>query len=68
MLELTFFILVIISDKLTEVCGNGLLQNDFINTLCEIRLCLRREGAVRSRTTSQYSSITCASLVFVITW
>ena len=30
------FILVIIKDKLTDLCGNGLLQNDVINTFCEI--------------------------------
>ena len=31
------FILVIIQDKLTSLCGNRLLQNNFINTCCEIR-------------------------------
>ena len=25
-------------NKLTDLCGNSLLQNDFKNTLCEIRL------------------------------
>ena len=31
------FVLVTIKDKLTDLRGNGLLQNDLINTLCEIR-------------------------------
>ena len=31
-----FFILVIITDKLTDLCGNLLLRKDFINTFCEI--------------------------------
>ena len=29
---------VMMMDKLTDSCGNSLLQNDFINTLCEVRL------------------------------
>ena len=32
-----FFILVIIKDKLTDLCGNLLLRKDFINTFWEIR-------------------------------
>ena len=32
-----FFVLVIVKDKLTNLCGNGLLQDDFTNTFCEIR-------------------------------
>ena len=32
--------LVIIKDKLTDSWGNSLLQNDVINTFCEIRLYL----------------------------
>ena len=32
-----FFALVMIKDKLTDLWGNGLLQNDIINTFCEIR-------------------------------
>ena len=31
-----FFELVIINDELTDLRGNRLLQNDFINTFCEI--------------------------------
>jgi len=31
------FILVIIKDKLTDLCENGLLQNDFIHTFCEVK-------------------------------
>ena len=30
-------ILVIEKDKLTDLCGKWLLQNDFKNTLCEMR-------------------------------
>ena len=33
-----FFILMIMNNKLRDLCGNWLLQNDFINTFCEIRL------------------------------
>ena len=33
-----FFISAIVKDKLTDFCGNRLLQNDFLNTFCEIRL------------------------------
>jgi len=29
----SFFMLVIVKDKLTNLCGNWLLQNDFVNTL-----------------------------------
>ena len=29
---------VMIKDELTDLCGNRLWQNDFINTLCEIRV------------------------------
>jgi len=29
------FMLVITKDKSMDLCGNGLLQNDYINTLCE---------------------------------
>jgi hypothetical protein len=32
-----FLISVIIKETLTLLCGNGLLQNDFINTFGEIR-------------------------------
>ena len=32
----SFFVLVIIKDELTDLCGNELLQSDFVNTLCEI--------------------------------
>ena len=31
-----FFILLMIKEKSTEFCGNCLLQNDFMNTSCEI--------------------------------
>ena len=31
------FTLVIVKDKLTDMCGNRLLRNEFANTLCEIR-------------------------------
>ena len=30
-----------IKDKLTGLCGNGLVQNDFINTFCEIQFHVR---------------------------
>ena len=44
-----FFILVI-KDKLTDLCGNCLLQNVFINTFCEINSRgARRRAAVRSK-------------------
>ena len=32
-----FLISEIVKDKLTDLCGNRLLQNDFINTFCEIK-------------------------------
>ena len=31
------FIFVIVKDKLTNLCGNRLLQNDFIDTFCEMK-------------------------------
>ena len=31
----SFSILVITKDKLTDLCKNGLLQNNFVNTICE---------------------------------
>ena len=31
-----FFVIVIIKDKLTDLCGNWLLKNDITNTFCEI--------------------------------
>jgi len=31
------FIITDIKNKLTDLCGNGLLQKNFINILCEIR-------------------------------
>ena len=37
-----FFILVMIKDKLTDLCGNWLLHNDWINTFCEIKVFLAR--------------------------
>ena len=33
-----FLILVIVQGTLTNMCENRLLQNDFINTFCEIRI------------------------------
>ena len=33
-----FFISVIINDKFADLCGNRLLQNDFMNTFCEVNL------------------------------
>ena len=44
------FMLVIIKDKLTDLCGNRLLQNVFMNRLCEINLVEERGslGAVRA--------------------
>ena len=35
-LSTLFFILVMIRDKLTDLCLNRLLQNDFISTFCEM--------------------------------
>ena len=32
-----FFILVMVKDKLTDLWGSRLLQNDFKHTLCKIR-------------------------------
>ena len=32
-----FFASDIIKNKFTDLCGNRLLQNNFLNTLCEIR-------------------------------
>ena len=32
------FVLVIIKDMLTDLYGNWLLQNNFVNTVCEIRV------------------------------
>jgi hypothetical protein len=34
-----FFILVAVKDKLTDLWGSWLLQNDFYNTLSEVRVC-----------------------------
>ena len=31
------FIITNVREELTDLCGNGLLQNDFINNFCEIR-------------------------------
>jgi hypothetical protein len=36
------FILVIMMDELTELCGNRLLRNDLPNTFCEIKLHVNR--------------------------
>ena len=33
----------------TDLCGNGLLQNDFTNALCEIRLRFSWVGGERER-------------------
>jgi len=33
-----FSVLVMIKDKLTDLCGNCLLQNGFLKTFCELRL------------------------------
>ena len=32
------FILVMIQDKLTDLCGNRLLQDDFIKNICEVKV------------------------------
>jgi len=32
------FIITNVKNKLTDLCGNGLLKNDFINTFCEMGL------------------------------
>ena len=32
------FMVTRMKEKLTDLCGNGLLQDDFINTFCETRL------------------------------
>jgi len=32
------FIITDIKNELTDLCGNSLLQNNFINTFCEIRV------------------------------
>ena len=34
----SFFIFVIFKDKLTDLCGNRLLQSNFVKTFCEIKL------------------------------
>ena len=36
-------------NKLTNLCGNRLLQNNFINTFCEIHLCRRERACARRR-------------------
>ena len=33
-----FFILLVAKDKFTDLWGSGLLPNDIMNTLCEVRL------------------------------
>ena len=40
-----FFMLVMMKDKLTDLCGNRLLQSDYVNTFCEIST-LPSEGGV----------------------
>jgi len=43
-----FFVLVIVKNKLTDLCGNRLLQDDFINTFWEVqsRPTFHKEGGV----------------------
>ena len=59
-----FFISATIEDKLTNLCGDWLLQNDFVNILCEIRLVVgadwawaRAAGAFNLRTSVFISRI-----------
>ena len=40
------FIITNIKDKLTDLCGNSLLHNDFTNTLCGIDLGLPQLAAL----------------------
>ena len=39
-----YFILSMMKDKLTDLCGNQLLQDDFVGTLCERSLDLELAG------------------------
>ena len=39
-----FFILVMVKDKLTDLLGSRLLQNNFKNPLCEINLRVHLTG------------------------
>ena len=52
----SFFMFVVIKDKLTDLCGNELLQNNFINTLCSIGL-----TAIVSRSIVQGFLLRCSS-------
>ena len=42
------FIVTNIKNKLTDVCGNGLFQDNFINTFCEImfQVCVLIQGGI----------------------
>ena len=40
----SFFISVIIKDKLTDLCGNRHSQNNVMNTFCETRACIDRKA------------------------
>ena len=40
-----FVIITNIRTKLSDLCGNGLLQNDFVNTFGEIRVCVQHDFA-----------------------
>ena len=42
-----FFTLVMVKAKFTDLCGNRLLQDDFMNTFCEMRLAVFAGRAAR---------------------
>ena len=48
-------------DKLTDLWGSLLLQNDFKNTLCEMRLmeATARFGSVTRDAVARFGSVTC---------
>jgi len=58
-----FFILVMIKDKLTDLCGNRLLQNGFTNISCEIRRVGLRWQVLRVRQNSVKLGRQCRRVV-----
>ena len=54
--------LVLMKDSLTDLCGHWLLQNDFINTFCEINSCMPFHAGALSFVFCFRPSISCLGL------
>jgi hypothetical protein len=52
---------VTIKDKLTNLCGNELLQNDFLNTFCEIESWIPAAPRVSSKMSLLRKYLPCKS-------